>query len=64
MMGSLDMVYTVFRDNQFEGLELLGEYSEQELETLTSEGFYCHKWEQFLKYRRSDLVIVLGHVVE
>ena len=58
------MIYTVFRDNSFEGLELLGEYTEVDLERLTSIGFYCPKWSQFLKYRRSELIIVLGSVVE
>ncbi len=56
-------IYTVFRDNQFDGLELLGEYTEQDLDTMTSEGFYCHKWDQFLQYRRSDLVIVSGSII-
>lgn len=58
------MVYTVFRDNQFGGLELLGEYKEDELKRLTGDGFYCNVWSQFLRYKRSDLVIVSGSVVE
>ena len=58
------MIYTVLRNDTYGGLELLGEYTETELRRLTGEGFYCNKWSQFLKYRRSDLVIVSGGVVE
>ena len=54
------MVFTVLRDNGYDGLELLGEYTEKELSVLTSKGFYCEKWSQFLIYDRSELTIIEG----
>ena len=54
------MVFTVFRDNGYDGLELLGKYTEEELSVLTSKGFYCEKWCQFLRYDRSELTIIEG----
>jgi hypothetical protein len=54
------MVFTVLKDNGYDGLELLGEYTEKELSVLTSKGFYCEKWAQFLIYDRSELTIIEG----
>jgi len=56
------MLFTVFRDNGYDGLELLGEYTWDELYVLTGAGFYCDKWSQYLQYSREELTIVEGEV--
>ena len=57
------MMYIVFRNNQYDGLELLGEYNESELALLTGAGFYCAQWGEFLRYDRGELLIVEGVVI-
>nr|BAR33222.1 hypothetical protein [uncultured Mediterranean phage uvMED] len=52
------MIYTVFRDNLDDGLEVLGEYDQETLD------IYCEMHSQFLKYDRYDLIIVAGRIVE
>ena len=57
------MQYTVFTydDGNY---QLLGEYDKATLDRLTGEGFYCDYWTRYLKFKRSDLLIVAGEIVE
>ena len=53
------MKYTVFIDHGYDGLELLGEFTREQLEDLT---IIKEQWHQGI--RREDLTVVAGEIVE
>lgn len=60
------MLYTVFApDNDYgDNWMLLGEFTQEDLDKLTTTGFYSEVWSAKLKYDREDLLVVSGEVVE
>jgi len=58
------MLYTVFApDNDYgDNWMLLGEFTQEDIDRLTTTGFYSEGWSMYLKYDRDDLLVVSGEV--
>jgi len=60
------MLYTVFAPDNLYGDNwmILGEFTQEDLDKITTTGFYSDPWSMLLKYDRNDLLVVSGEVVE